>query len=209
MSDYDEITEASKSYYETALATHGSGPQAVNWRDTETQELRFDMLLKVGDLSGMRVHDVGCGLAHFHDVLRKKYPDSLYVGSDISEKMILAARTRAGAAPELHHTNILSGTIEPWMKADYVINSGLFTVRGETREDEWWEFVQTMISRMYELSSRGIAFNLMTSFVDYRDDHLFYIHPGKVMDFCVSNLGRNVVIRHDYPLWEYMVYAYK
>jgi SAM-dependent methyltransferase len=205
---FDALVQSSRDYYEAALKKFGDSPAGVNWRDAETQTLRFDVLRSIGDLHNRRIHDVGCGLAHFQDYLTANTAGCAYVGSDISEDMINTARARLDRAEELHCANLLT-TDESWMKADYVVNSGLFTVRGETSRDEWWDFVKAMTSRMFELSSLGIGFNLMTSHVDYRDDHLFYLDPGEALAFCAENLSRKVVIRHDYPLWEYMVFVYR
>ena len=183
------VSTISKEYYESALAEFGDDPRGVNWRDAESQELRFQVLAGIGDFTGRRVHDVGCGLAHMAEWLKRENIVCEYVGSDISEKMIAAAATHAPPPAELHVADIMSGPEEPWMGADYVVNSGVFTVRSSVPE--------------------GIAFNLMSSYVDYRDDHLFYENPQAILDFCVAELSRKVVIRHDYPLWEYAVYVYR
>lgn len=203
------VSDIAKAYYEAALAEFGDDPKGVNWRDRESQEMRFAALAGIADLSGCRLHDVGCGLAHFNAWMKRQNIDCTYLGSDISEKMVEAAIANAPPPAELHVADILSAADEPWMRADYVVNSGVFTVRSSVPEDEWREFVHDMIRAMFRLADRGIAFNLMSSFVDYRDDHLFYESPQAIMDFCVRELSRKIVIRHDYPLWEYAVYVYR
>ncbi len=202
--------EISRDYYERALAEFGDDPRGVNWRDRQSQELRFQILSEVGDLSGRRLHDVGCGLGHLQSWLRQRQPDVDYVGSDISEKMIAAAKARAHDNAVFYVADILNDRQQAsWMRADYIINSGVFTVKSTVPEKQWRMFVHSMVRSMFGLAEKGIAFNLMTSFVDYRDDHLFYEDPGAILEFCVSELSRKVVIRHDYPLWEYVVYVYK
>lgn len=203
------IANISKAYYEAALDEFGDDPRGVNWRDAESQEMRFSAIAGIADLSGARVHDVGCGLGHFADWLRRESINCDYVGSDISGKMIDAAVAHAPPPAELHMADIMAGPEEPWMRADYVVNSGVFTVRSTVAEYDWREFVHDMIRAMFRIADRGIAFNLMSSYVDYRDDHLFYENPQEIMDFCVSELSRKIVIRHDYPLWEYAVYVYR
>ena len=203
------VSTISKEYYESALAEFGDDPRGVNWRDAESQELRFQVLAGIGDFTGRRVHDVGCGLAHMAEWLKRENIVCEYVGSDISEKMIAAAATHAPPPAELHVADIMSGPEEPWMGADYVVNSGVFTVRSSVPESEWRVFVYDMIRAMFRVADKGIAFNLMSSYVDYRDDHLFYENPQAILDFCVAELSRKVVIRHDYPLWEYAVYVYR
>lgn len=203
------ISSISKAYYEAALEAFGDSPRGVNWRDAESQEMRFAAISGIADLSGARIHDVGCGLGHFADWLRRKEIDCDYIGSDISEKMIEAAVAHAPPPAELHVADITVDREQSWMRADYVVNSGIFTVKSTVAEPEWREFVHDMLRAMFRIADRGIAFNLMSSYVDYRDDHLFYENPKDIMDFCVSELSRKITIRHDYPLWEYAVYVYR
>lgn len=206
---YENIKDAITKYYEESLARYQVGPRSVNWRDEKSQRLRFKMLSQIGDLSGKVVHEVGCGLAHYYDYLQEQNTDCVYVGSDISPKMIEAAKRRLGRSVDLYIADILEENERSWMMADYVVNSGVFTVKGSIASSEWRAFVEAMILRMYELCRVGIAFNLMTTYVDYRDEHLYYQSPQETLDYCINKLSRKVVIRHDYPLWEYMTYVYK
>lgn len=209
MPDHADIERTVVRYYETAQIKHGDSPAGVNWRNGESQALRFDILSQIGDLTGRKVHDVGCGMAHYYDYLRQKGVDCRYVGSDLSARMIEAARQRLGRDVELHVGSIEEESALEWAKADYLVGCGIFTVRDSIAPEPWWDYVQCMIGRMFEASEIGCAFNVMTSFVDFQDDHLFYVSPQEVMNFCVENLTRKIVIRHDYPLWEYSVFLYR
>jgi len=121
--------------------------------------------------------------------------------------MIYEARRR------LPHVDFYVGDVlnhrEHWMKADYVLASGLFYVKGRASNTYWWKFVQSMIERMYQLAKYGIAFNIMTSYVDFKAPHFFYLSPETMMKYCCNQLSPRVTIRHDYPLYEYTVYVYK
>jgi hypothetical protein len=72
--EYGDLVERARAFYEDALAKFGDDPRGVNWRDKESQTLRFEVLSGVGPLAGRRLHDVGCGLAHFHDFLAALFP---------------------------------------------------------------------------------------------------------------------------------------
>ena len=61
---------------------------------------------------------------------------------------------------------------------------------------------------MFALADKAIAVNMMTNYVDYRDKYLFYYSPEEMFRFAKS-LSRNVVLRHDYPLYEFSLFIYK
>ena len=66
-----------------------------------------------------------------------------------------------------------------------------------------------MILNMYKLSRRGICFNLMRPNVDFKDNHLHYQSIDKLLEFLQKKVSNKVIIKCDYPLWEYTCYVYK
>lgn len=66
------------------------------------------------------------------------------------------------------------------------------------------------------MAQKGIAFNMMSSYVDYFDEALFYESPGQVFDFLKSNISPYITIRNDYLVkpevkvpFEFAVYVYR
>jgi len=205
---FEKIKAVTCRHYENVLMQYGDSPQGINWSDVNSQRLRFQILSEVDDLNGQKIHEVGCGLAHFVDFLAEKGINCEYVGSDISTKMIQKAKQRLPQA-QLYVADILEDITPDWMRADYLLASGVFNAKMSINRGVWQQFVEAMFLRMFSLARKGIAFNLITSYVDYENSNLFYLSPAETLDFCIRNLGRRVVIRHDYPLWEYTVYVYK
>jgi len=120
--------------------------------------------------------------------------------------MIEAARLRN---PELSFECLDILQVERPEEWDVVLCSGLFNVKLETSDHEWQEFIHATLHRLYGMCRRGIAFNLMTDQVDYREPPLHYANPAEILEFCRRELGRQVVIRHDYPLYEFTTYVYR
>lgn len=205
---FEEIKADRRKLYENVLKKYGDSPQGADWADADSQRLRFKILSQIDDLNGKRIHDVGCGLAHLVEFLAESGVNCQYVGSDISPLMIEKAQQRIPTA-QLYVADILNDVTPEWMKAGYLFASGVFYQKGANDQSECQQFVEAMVRRMFSLAKKGIAFNMMTSYVDYEDTNLFYLSPAEMLDFCIQNLGRRVVIRHDYPLWEYTVYVYK
>ena len=60
-------------HYSDLLRQHGDSPQAVQYRDRETQELRFKILAEAGLPADAKVLDFGCGTGHLLACLRQKH----------------------------------------------------------------------------------------------------------------------------------------
>ncbi len=204
----DPLKQNVVSYFENCLAQHGDSPLGVDYNGRESQFKRFEILAGIADLNGKSVHDVGCGLGHFLDYLKEQTVTPIYSGSDISPAMIARATKRhPGIVFEVR--DLLEGPDPPEPRFDYVTCCGVFHLKSENDNAAWEAFAFRLIERMYRLARHGIAFNMMTDQVDFKVDRLFYADPLKVFDFCRKNLSRRVVLRHDYPLYEFSLYVYR
>ena len=135
------------------------------------------------------------------DYLAGRFGDRLaaYEGCDISEGMIAAARTSITDP----RARFVRG--ERFPPVDYVFVSGTFNVRFCAPNDEWLDYVQSTLRKLAGLARRGIAFNLLSTYVDWREPHLFYGDPLQFFDFCKRELSPRVSLLHDYPLYEWTI----
>lgn len=197
--------DAVVAHYERVLAEHGPNARGMNWKDEASQRLRFEVLCGVADLQGLRVCEIGCGAGHLLDFLEGRGMGAIYRGVDLSPAMIAAARKRHPTS-SFERVDFLAETLPP---ADVVMCSGVFHVKLDSPRDAWQEYVERSIRRLYDASGVALAFNLMSDQVDYRDENLHYANPGEVFEFCRRELSRRVVLRHDYPLYEFTIYVYR
>lgn len=187
--------------YEALLDCYGDDPRSVQWRDLETQSKRFKALVEVADLRFSSVLDFGCGKADLYHYLLARGIKLEYSGCDISSKMIDLARCKF---PDifLFCGDISQAQIDK--KFDYCLVSGTFN----NKLSDNWGFLWESLRVLWKCSLKGIAFNLMSTYVDYEEDDLFYADPKIVFDWVKKNLSRYVVIRHDYMPYEYTFYVY-
>jgi SAM-dependent methyltransferase len=201
MGDVDEALRGVGGLYTENIERHGAGPAAVGWRDEATHDLRFDKLAEVlrGDDRPFTVNDHGCGYgALFGYLVGRGLAPAAYCGSDISVDMLDAAR----AAVFDPRAEFVEAALPP-AEADYTFVSGTFNVRLGASEEEWERYVRETLAALAARSRRGLAFNLLTTYVDWRDDNLFYGDPRAFFDFCRTELSRYVTLLHDYPLYEW------
>ena len=59
------------------------------------------------------------------------------------------------------------------------------------------------LDNLNAFSRKGFAFNLLTSYVDWKEGHLYYADPLFFFDYCKKKFSGRVALLHDYPLWEW------
>lgn len=196
--------------YSSNLSENGVKSTAVGWNSPESQALRFDKLTSViGDRSGpVSVNDYGCGYgAHLeHLVQTRGIQVSGYAGYDLSEEMLAAARSElswfSGELSLLCSSEI--STI-----SDYTFVSGTFNVRFEADDCVWQDFIEQKLDEIDAHSRCGFSFNLLSTYVDWKEEHLFYGDPCYWFDLSKRKYSRRVTLLHDYPLYEWTILVKK
>lgn len=193
-----------------SIAEYGTQPHGVFWRSRDGQHLRFDILLGIMELSdlekpGATFNDFGCGYgALFKHIQNMPFMQGgRYVGYDICEEMVIAARRHA-SDPRASFIQSMVATRE----ADYSIVSGTFNMRIDIDDAAWLEIVKASLSQIWSKTRKGLAFNMLSNYdKSNRQVDLYYADPCVFFDFCMRQLGRNVTLLHDYPLKEWTIFV--
>jgi SAM-dependent methyltransferase len=163
--------------------------------------MALQCLVEVGIVSGDSVLDVGCGLGGLYSHLVERGIDARYTGYDINARLVeLAAARHTGA--QFAVRDILE---EEFPSFDYIVSSSSFNLVLEHEDN--YGFIDRMLRVMHAHATRGVAVDLMTSYVDFRKPEAFYYEPEKVFALAKS-ITRRVALRHDLPLFQFCVYLY-
>lgn len=201
MSDLDKIA----TYYTQKIKSHGASAKGVDWNSKESQYIRFDQITRVfkHDLAASIV-DLGCGYGEYYKYLTDTVGfTGEYLGVDLSDEMVRMANQLYG---DHSNFNVELGK-ERVPKADYIVASGIFSVKLSAEPQKWQEHINNTILKMFESSSKGISFNCLTLYSDsdrMRDD-LYYASPEEMFRFCKMNLSKDVALLHDYNLYEFTI----
>ena len=197
-------------YYEKSLKKYGSNYKGMNWSSKKSQYFRFEKLQKIAELNNFSVHDIGCGDGEFFNYLKKKkIKPKFFLGTDISEEMIKICKIKFTKEKKIlfKHYNILGKN--KISKMDFVLTSGIFNVKNSFSNSIWKDYVFETISKMYQISNKGIGFNFLTFDTTFRDKKLFYMSIDELIRFLRKKISKKIIIHHDYELWEYTVFVYK
>jgi hypothetical protein len=197
-----------KTAYTERFNEFGATPKGVFWNNVETQYLRFDRLLHniISFIEGCSIHDVGAGTCDLHRYLHINNINHEYSGTEIVQEMIDYSLKQYPNI-KLYNRNFTDEIINE--KYDFLLLSGTLNLMNKCNLNEWEEFCYSLISKMYNISTKAISFNCLSSNRTFSDPSLYYFNPMEVFDFCVKNLSRFVLIDHCYPLYEFTVTVFK
>jgi len=204
------MEDSLKTHYQKLFETHGNSAASVQYSDSVSQYKRFEILAAIANDLGSVV-DVGCGLAHLYDYLQSTGFKGKYLGLDFVPEFVEANKKHyeKNTACSFQVFDIMKDQIPKGF--DYVLLSGVFNNKMPHNRD----FMFNGISKMFEACNKGMAFNAMSTYVDFQADNLYYSDPLEVFDFCKKNLSKKVCLRHDYLVkensipFEYAIYIYK
>jgi len=196
-------------HYNRLVREHGYAPESVHFSSWETIERRFEILLEgFPDHRTSRILDFGCGIGHLLGYLQRHGFNGEYVGYDIAKGMIDLARSRYPDT-RFEHRNLLQSP--PEESFDMAFVSGVFNNATDCNR----QFMEQSLRTLFNVVTRGVAFNALSRYVHYRDEGLHYCCPMEVFEFCKQELTPRVALRHDYELkpnvipFEFTIYLYK
>lgn len=209
MSSLKEDLARLGDHYSGLVRAHGDDPRSAQQTDRETQERRMEILTGIGNLRQAKIFDFGCGTGHLLTFLKShcQYTGE-YVGCDLTEEILRVARNCHPQAKFIRRDVLADGVGED---VDYALVSGTFN----NRIGDNWVFLTTALRSLFANVRQGLAFNLLSIYVDYFDDGLYYADPEAVFRFCKENLSTRVMLRHDYQIkagvlpYEFTVYVYR
>ena len=198
--------------YETYLAEHGDSPLGVPWTKPELVPRRHEVMVDLVRFDRGRdlavtcldLLDGGCGAAHLYEHLRQS--DDLrirYAGIDTSDRYVELCRSKY---PEISFRKLdvlVEGSVLPIY--DYVVANGVLTYKAGLEHKEMWDYAQDFLVRAYSMARRGLAFNVMTTHLDWERDDLFHVPFDTMAAFVRNTLSNHFVFRQDYGAYEYTV----
>ena len=201
-----KIVKKVSDLYTKNLKDYGLASNAVGWNSETSQLLRFEKLSSIIDLSEKKItiNDYGCGYGGHLDYLINQLGVSVsaYNGYDISSDMLKAAeKNLSWFQGDLNLFN--SSKVET--SANYTFVSGTFNVIFDMPEEDYKKHLMSKIKELYLASECGFSFNLLSSFVDWKAENLYYADPSYWFNYCKSQLSERVALLHDYPLYEWTI----
>ena len=191
--------------YDERFKKYGYSPTTLGWTKGK-QNIRFDILSSFFDIQGKTILDIGCGFGDLNIYLSNVHGLNFrYIGVDIAQDLIQEA--------EIINNNMNAKFMvgdflkfEDIQDVDICISSGIFNHK--FRKMDNYAFIRAIILKAFKISVEGVAFNFLSSKVDFRLAHTFHSEPEKILSYAYE-LTRNVILRNDYMPFEFSICLYK
>ena len=205
----EKISKTLGDHYRKKFLKYGANTKGVDWGDKEwAGVLRQRKMLELVLPSSKNVSllDVGCGYGALAEVVDDSQLNITYSGIEIVSEMVDAANKK--------HPNLkfICGDIieEDITNFDYIVCNGILTQKLTATTLEMNHFANKLIKKMFKHCKIGIAFNIMSTHVNFQKDNLYYRNPAELMAWCMSELTPHVKFDCSYGLiYEYTVFLYK
>jgi ubiquinone/menaquinone biosynthesis C-methylase UbiE len=190
--------------YSERYRQYGYSPITLGWIKGK-QDIRFDVLTSLQDLSNKSILDIGCGFGDLNITLKNKFDNYYYLGMDIVPDLITEAKRRYLNK----NINFLCGDFLENLVSqefDFAIASGIFNFK--LKEQNNYSFIENVIREALSICREGIAFDFLSDKVDFKYKHTFHSSPEKILKIAYK-YSRNIVLRNDYMPFEFALYIFK
>jgi hypothetical protein len=177
--------------YLSAARKYGAGFGSLLWASPRTQAVRFEALLKLVDVNGQSVLDVGCGRADLLQYLFRtdRFPAS-YIGLEAVDALALAAEAKCLAGCRIIRGDFVLNPRLLQQDADVLLISGALN----TMEPGcFYQCLGTAIAA----AKKAVVFNFLSSPYLAGASHLTWHRVEDVLSFC-REFSSKVSCRSDY-----------
>jgi 2-polyprenyl-3-methyl-5-hydroxy-6-metoxy-1,4-benzoquinol methylase len=208
----NKISEKLRRHYSEKFKKYGATSEGVDWGVTSKAEMRYRAMMGLilsedqEASNNFSLLDVGCGYGGQLEYMKRNNLSNVkFTGIDIVPQMISSAKNDYSAS-NFMIGDFLEMDLEE--KYDYVTCNGILTQKLSASKDEMINYMERLIEKMFNRCNKGIAFNTMTTHVDYELDGNFHNDPSELLRTLFQYTNK-IRLDHSYPLYEYTVYLYK
>lgn len=183
-----------KQLYQEKFKKHGVSPKSLLWKGKGAAHQRFREFWKEIDFNDKKVLDIGCGFGEMGKFLLKRYEGVDYTGIDIVPEFIKEAKKQVPNG-KFEVADFLKNKIDG-TTYDVVIASGVLNGNWEDNMN----YRKTAISKMFELTNKTLAFNMLGAHPQPKNDlssNIWHADSLEILKVCM-NLTRRVVLRANY-----------
>lgn len=189
------------SFFDKTLKLYGDMPAGVG-ASQKGQELRFEEIFSIGDISGKKVLDYGCGKGDLYQFLKDKNISVSYTGFDINNNLISLAKSKFPEA-EFRVFDIEEEELKE--DFDYIFLCGVFNLKVAGID----ETIRNVLKMLFEHCNIALAFNALSNHSINKDFQLHYVSPEEILQFAFRELSPHAFLKAGGNADDFTMFVYK
>ncbi|MFN5181412.1 MAG: methyltransferase domain-containing protein [Bacteroidota bacterium] len=189
--------------YRKRIQEFGLGFDSLKSGSVEKQNMRHKVHASSIKTEYPSVLDIGSGLGDFYNYLKSTNQRFQYTGYDIVSEYVDFCNHNYKEA-KFYKRNVFDDGIGG--EFDNIVLSQVLNNRYETSDN--MEVMKEMMSICFQHCKVGISIDMMSEYVDFKNDELFYYSPEKIFSHAKS-LTKRVLLRHDHRPFEFCIQLFK
>jgi len=216
----DPISKTLKEYYSKTFSAYGATARGVDWGNETELIVRYDKMIAVLNKDFMDINkhcsllDVGCGWGGLLKRINEIGLPVNYTGADIVPEMIHYAKS-AFQESEFLIKDIFE--IKGTGNYDFVVCNAILTQKLNISKEKMDDYSKKLIVKMFDLCKHGVAFNMMSTKVNFMVENLHYQEPSELLSWLLRDVSPRVRLDHGYSslrsgrgkYYDFTVYVYK
>jgi len=191
--------------FDTLTEKYGFNIKSLAYGLKKSQLKKFQALIDIGlerERKRITILDVGCGFGDLAEFMKKKNIDFKYKGIDISSKIVAIANKEK---PHLDISELDILEMKGNNLFDYVLTTGFNCVKTGHNQ----KMLVQVATKMFELAKKGVAISSVSTYRTDKNKDTYYASPENFFRYCMKNLTKHVVLKHDYLPHDFTIYLYK
>ena len=182
--------------YTKRFLKYGNSPAGVFWKNSFTQNYRFELIhkeiLKSENIGKYVIADIGCGYGKFFDYLNSQITiqNFHYYGYDINPIFINFCKKKY----TYNNVNFYKLSY-PISYADFSIMSGTFNLCVIDNLFSWEKFLINSLNDIWKKTKKMMVFNLLVRDKKVISNMLYYTEKKWIKNVCIKKFGKTRIIQ--------------
>ena len=192
-----------RQWYQDRIKVYGTTFESLSAGPAQRERIRHGVHASALAGPEPRILDIGCGIGRFYGFLKETRRTCRYTGYDIVPEYVARCRE---LYPEIavQERNIPRQEIEG--EFDTIVASQVFNHPYSHARN--LEVLEGVLGAAFRACRYSVSIDMLSTYVDYQESHLFYYHPEQVFSMAKA-ITRRVLLRHDFAPFEFCIQLYK
>lgn len=186
-------------WYQDRIRKYGTSFASLSAGNEQREAQRHAVHMSATFGEEPRLLDIGCGIGRFYSFLKNCGRKCSYTGYDLVPDYVQYCRATFSDI-QVSERDVVECGIDG--EFDTIVASQVFNHRYGGADN--MEVMEYVLRQTFDHSTVSVSIDMLSTYVDYQEDYLFYYSPEQVLRLAKS-VAKRVLLRHEYAPYEFCI----